>query len=80
MAAALVEQALEIRRKHGIREVGLTGGVFQNRVLAAAAVELLREEGFFVHLPERLPCNDAALCYGQAVKVAARIAVAYKDG
>ncbi|MDJ0909523.1 MAG: carbamoyltransferase HypF [Woeseiaceae bacterium] len=80
MAAALVEQAKEFRRRHDVQSIGLTGGVFQNSVLAAAAVQLLRDEGFFVYLPERLPCNDAALCYGQAVEVAARNAVAYKDG
>ncbi len=74
MAAALVEQALEIRRRYDVNTVGLTGGVFQNRVLANAAVEQLEEQGFDVHMPERLPCNDAALCYGQAVEVAARTA------
>ncbi len=74
MAAALVEQALEIRRRYDVNNVGLTGGVFQNRVLANAAVDQLEEQGFDVHMPERLPCNDAALCYGQAVEVAARTA------
>ncbi len=76
MAAALVDQALEIQRRYGVGAIGLTGGVFQNRVLAARAVELLEENGFDVHLPALLPCNDAALCYGQAVEVAARSAVA----
>ena len=79
MAAALVDQALEIRRRCGIGTVGLTGGVLQNRVLADRAVELLEENGFDARLPALLPCNDAALCYGQAVEVAARSAVAQRS-
>jgi hydrogenase maturation factor HypF (carbamoyltransferase family) len=33
---------------------------------------MLEADGFDVFLPQALPCNDAALSYGQAAEVAAR--------
>jgi len=70
-AHALLAQAELARDAFGDIRVGLTGGVFQNRVLAAEAVELLKAADFEVHLPSALPCNDAALCFGQIVEFAA---------
>jgi hydrogenase maturation protein HypF len=69
-AHALLAQAQLARDAFGDIRVGLTGGVFQNRVLAAEAVELLKAADFEVHLPSALPCNDAALCFGQIVEFA----------
>jgi hydrogenase maturation protein HypF len=46
--------------------------VFQNRVLAERVIELLEDAGFEVYLPQTLPCNDAALSFGQAAEAAAR--------
>ena len=71
LAHALLAQALLARESYGAVRVGLTGGVFQNRVLAAETVELLSAAEFEVHLPSALPCNDAALCFGQIVEFAA---------
>jgi len=72
LAQMLVHQACRIRFEHDIHHVGLAGGVFQNRVLAEQASVLLRDNGFDVCFPRVLPCNDAALCYGQAAEIAAR--------
>ena len=72
IAAALLAQAVAIREHHDIERVGLCGGVFQNRFLTEQAVELLVDAGFNVCLPEVLPCNDAALSFGQAAEIAAR--------
>lgn len=74
MAAAILRQAMCVREAHAIDHVGLCGGVFQNRVLTGQAVSLLQQAGFDVHLPEKLPCNDAALSFGQAAEIAARSA------
>ncbi len=71
MATTLLEQARRIRDNHQIAQVGLAGGVFQNRVLTEQAVALLRRDGFDVYLSSELPCNDAALGYGQAAEIAA---------
>jgi hydrogenase maturation protein HypF len=71
LAQVIVQQACRIRYEHDIGQVGLCGGVFQNRLLAELAIEGLTRRGFEVFLPEQLPCNDAALCYGQAAHLAA---------
>ncbi len=74
MAQIVLQQARRIREKYRINQVGLCGGVFQNRVLTEEAVRKLDEYGFRVFIPEALPCNDAALSFGQAADIAARAA------
>ena len=71
LAQLIVQQACRVRYEHDIDQVGLCGGVFQNRLLAELAIEGLMRRGFDVLMPEQLPCNDASLCYGQAAHVAA---------
>ncbi|MFP5505536.1 MAG: carbamoyltransferase HypF [Gammaproteobacteria bacterium] len=68
LAQALVDQALRLRDETGFASVGLTGGVFQNRVLAEAAIARLAAAGFAVRLPRRLPVNDAGLSFGQIIE------------
>lgn len=72
MARVLLDQALRLRDDRPVRRVGLCGGVFQNRVLTEHAIELLEANDFMVCLPERLPANDAAISFGQAVESDAR--------
>ncbi len=74
MATAVLRQALAVREAHRVDQVGLSGGVFQNRVLTEQVIGLLEGHGFAVYLPLELPCNDAALSFGQAAHVAARAA------
>jgi len=69
LAQALVDQAQRLRDDTGIGAVGLSGGVFQNRLLARAATERLEAAGFTVHLPRRLPVNDAGLSFGQVIEL-----------
>jgi hydrogenase maturation protein HypF len=57
-----------LRAQTGIQAVGLTGGVFQNRVLAEAAISRLDAAGFIVRLPQRIPVNDAGLSFGQVIE------------
>ena len=71
LAQLIVQQACRVSYENDIHQVGLCGGVFQNRLLAELAIDGLKRRGFDVFLPERLPCNDAALCYGQAAHLAA---------
>jgi len=73
LARALVAQANAAREEHGELTVGLTGGVFQNRVLAEQALNLLRRNGFDVRLTHQIPCNDAGISYGQVVEARARL-------
>ncbi len=72
LAAAILQQAATVRDGHGVIRIGLSGGVFQNHVLTSQTVKLLIDNGFDVFVPERLPCNDAALSFGQVAEIAAR--------
>jgi len=68
LARALVDQAARLRDESGIMDVGLTGGVFQNRLLTELALAGLEAAGFRVHLAERLPVNDAGIAFGQVAE------------
>jgi hydrogenase maturation protein HypF len=75
LAHTILMQARAVRDTSAVTQVGLCGGVFQNRVLTEQVMELLQDDNFSVFLPARLPCNDAALCVGQAAELAARAAM-----
>jgi hydrogenase maturation protein HypF len=68
LAHAVVAQARQARSSLPVSRVGLTGGVFQNRVLTERAVALLEAEQFRVHLPERVPGNDGGISFGQVME------------
>ncbi len=72
LAHALLTQALQARESHGIERIGLSGGVFQNRVLTETACRLLAAAGFDVTLPEHIPINDAGISYGQVIEFGSR--------
>jgi len=71
LAQTLCEQAVAVRNDSGVTRIGLSGGVFQNRVLTEQARALLVAEGFEVLIPQRLPVNDAGISYGQLIEAAA---------
>jgi hydrogenase maturation protein HypF len=72
LAHNILAQARQFRAEHGVNRVGLTGGVFQNRLLVDTTAELLGLEGFTLLLTERVPCNDGGLCFGQVIEAVAR--------
>ncbi len=72
LAAAVLAQARQVRDETGVGVVGLTGGVFQNRLLAESAERLLLAHGFRVLMTEAVPANDAGLSFGQMVEAACR--------
>jgi hydrogenase maturation protein HypF len=47
--------------------IGLSGGVFQNKLLAELALTELSIAGFEAYLPQQSPCNDGGLALGQLV-------------
>lgn len=67
MAAVILEGCRLLRMRTGLRQVALSGGVFQNRLLLERAVALLTADGFTVHLHRQVPANDGGLALGQAV-------------
>ncbi|MFA5080952.1 MAG: carbamoyltransferase HypF [Hydrogenophilaceae bacterium] len=72
MADGLVDQAVRLREETGLADVGLTGGVFQNRLLTELALAGLTAAGFHVHLAERIPVNDAGVSFGQIIEYQAQ--------
>jgi len=70
LAHTLLELARSVHHETGVRNIGLSGGVFQNRRLADYTNNLLKTAGFRPRMPERLPANDAGICAGQIVELA----------
>jgi hydrogenase maturation protein HypF len=64
----LIEAALPIIKKIGIRNVLLTGGCFQNQYLAERMIHRIAEEGFVPYWHHDIPPNDGGLCVGQAIR------------
>ena len=63
----LVEWILEVAASSKLKEIVLSGGVFQNRYLTERAATLLESRGFVVHTHQRVPPNDGGIALGQAV-------------
>jgi hydrogenase maturation protein HypF len=63
-----VGEALAARR--GVRQVALTGGVFQNARLTRRTEALLEQRGLAPLVHRLVPCNDGGLALGQAVAAA----------
>ncbi len=65
---ALMTRAVcrRLRDDHGLSEVVLSGGVWQNVTLLRRALALLRADGFTVYTHRLVPPNDGGLALGQA--------------
>jgi hydrogenase maturation protein HypF len=62
----------QLARGEGLRDVVLSGGVFQNVLLATELPARLRALGLVPHLQRRLPPGDGGLAFGQLAVAAAR--------
>jgi hydrogenase maturation protein HypF len=58
---------------HGLQDVVLCGGVFQNMYLLQRAFTGLSSMGMKVHIHDRVPTNDAGISLGQAYIIRERI-------
>jgi len=67
IAEMILAVCQRIRSETGLREVALSGGVFQNVTLLGLAVPVLRETGFTVYTHSLVPPNDGGIALGQAV-------------
>jgi hydrogenase maturation protein HypF len=63
----LAEAIVAVARRIGERQVVLSGGCFQNRVLTEGAVSRLRAAGFSPCWHQRIPPNDGGIALGQIV-------------
>jgi hydrogenase maturation protein HypF len=66
VATMIKQTCLLLKKKSAIKQVVLSGGVFQNELLLRLTKELLKQE-FCVFVPEKLPASDAAISLGQAM-------------
>jgi hydrogenase maturation protein HypF len=66
---ALVDMIAAVAHRFGEERVVLSGGCFQNRVLAEGAIKRLREEGFHPYWHQRVPPNDGGIALGQIAAV-----------
>lgn len=68
LARLIVEQARVIHARQPFDAVGLTGGVFQNKLLSELAQAQLQVAGWTAYLPEQAPCNDGGIALGQIIE------------
>ncbi len=54
-----------ISKETGIKDVVLSGGAFQNRILLTLIKEGLKDKGFNVYVPINIPFNDGGISLGQ---------------
>lgn len=66
VARAFVACAENLARKYGIKKIGLTGGVFQNALMAKIFPEMLLDAGLEPLMHVELPPGDGGLALGQA--------------
>lgn len=62
----LSELILNIANKYKIKQIALSGGVFNNRLLMENTVKLLEKSGYEVYTNELVPCGDGCIALGQA--------------
>ncbi len=67
LAAAACEMVVTISRTTGIRQVALSGGVFQNLTLLTQVIGMLAQYDLTIYLHRQTPPNDGGLALGQAV-------------
>jgi hydrogenase maturation protein HypF len=63
---------LQSKNPKFVKTVVLSGGSIHNRYLRKRLKAELTNKGFHVFLPERVPCNDGGLSYGQLAVAAAK--------
>jgi hydrogenase maturation protein HypF len=66
LAQAWVDACGCVREETGISTVAASGGSLQNAILSELLIVGLREHGFRVLVPERVPPNDGGIALGQA--------------
>jgi hydrogenase maturation protein HypF len=73
LARVVLAACRHARQGGGVPTVVLTGGCFQNRLLAERSRGLLEEDGFEVLTHKGVPANDGGLALGQAAVAVARL-------
>lgn len=69
----LASMARTLAKKLNVDIVALGGGVFQNDRITTGLTNILQQEGFNVYVGRKLPPNDGAISFGQAIVADERI-------
>lgn len=62
-----VDVCKKLSKDYGIKEVALSGGVFQNKILINGIYKALEKKSFSVYINKKIPCNDEGISLGQLV-------------
>ncbi len=73
IGSAVARAAIDLARRHGLRTVALSGGVFQNLRLSTIVEEAVAGAGLEVLVHRTVPPNDGGISVGQAAVAAARM-------
>jgi len=65
--SVIYEVVKEIRNRHHLNKVVLSGGIFQNKYLLEKLENLLIENGFEMFSHKKVPTNDGGIALGQLV-------------
>lgn len=75
IAQIILDVCKKMRRETGLKEVVLSGGVFQNRYLLEKSLYLLSMNKFKVYTNQLVPANDGGISLGQLLAAAERRSV-----
>ncbi len=67
LAEMAAQMIFGLSERSKIKNVALSGGVFQNSLLTTLLTEKLRQFGLKILLHRLIPCNDGGICLGQAI-------------
>ena len=73
IAMLVADLCLQLRQRYGLKQVALSGGVWQNSFLLTLTVGLLQQNNFEVFVHRQAPANDGGLALGQAAVAIARL-------
>lgn len=67
LAEFTAQTVLELNHRTKIKNVALSGGVFQNSLLNSLTAEKIRRYGLKILIHSMIPANDGGICLGQAI-------------
>ncbi|MDJ0753901.1 MAG: carbamoyltransferase HypF [Ardenticatenaceae bacterium] len=73
VAALILQLSQTLCKQNGLKQVTLSGGVFQNVTLLEKSVRLLQAAGIKPLIHKKVPPNDGGLALGQAVVAGVRL-------
>jgi hydrogenase maturation protein HypF len=80
VARMIADTAERLHRETGLRQVALSGGVFQNALLVTLTRAELKNRGLSVLTHRVVPTNDGGLALGQAVVAGCRARESAREG